>query len=222
MKSLKKIGTKTTAALLILLMGLFALSGCGEPQSAGGGATSGMSGDVNSSTSVQEPEQEPSADQPEAQVYEVALTFVNDKYIAEGDESLEKLITDVSGSVEAAPDEKGIDGACLQAVELLKNVPEGQADLMTVIGKDMKFNSVTVDSEGVATVDLAEIPADGMDNYTEQFFIYQIASTLINSFSEVSGVAFTVAGQQVDSIGGHMDAAAVYTLTDVDNFNMPS
>ena len=60
-----------------------------------------------------------------------------------------------------------------------------------------------------ATVDLAEVPADGMDNYIEQFFIYQITSTLMNSFSEVSGVTFTVAGQQAETIGGHMDATAV-------------
>ena len=180
MKSFKRIGTKATAALLVMLLTLFALSGCGEPQSDGSNAASSSSGDSAPSVSAEEP----SADQPEDQIYEVALTFVNDKYIAEGDESL--------------------------------------ADLTTVIGNDMKINSVKVDSEGRATVDLAEVPADGMDNYTEQFFIYQITSTLMNSFSEVSGVTFTVAGQQAETIGGHMDATAVYTLTDVDNFNMPS
>ena len=218
MKSFKRIGTKATAALLVMLLTLFALSGCGEPQSDGSNAASSSGGDSAPSVSAEEP----SADQPEDQIYEVALTFVNDKYIAEGDESLVKLITDVSGSVKVPADEKGIDEACLQTIELLKKVPEGQADLTTVIGNDMKINSVKVDSEGRATVDLAEVPADGMDNYTEQFFIYQITSTLMNSFSEVSGVTFTVAGQQAETIGGHMDAAAVYTLTDVDNFNMPS
>ena len=217
MKSFKRIGTKMTTMLLVMLMALFALSGCGEPKS-GDGAGTGSGGDTNLSVSAEEP----SAEQPKEQVYEVALTFVNDKYIAEGDESLVKLITDVDGSVSVPADEKGIDEACLQTIELLKKVPDGQADLTTVIGSDMKISSVKVDSEGKATVDLEEIPADGMGNYVEQFFIYQITSTLMNSFPEVSGVAFTVAGQQVETIGGHMDAGAVYTLTDVDNFNMPS
>ena len=107
MKSFKRIGTKATAALLVMLLTLFALSGCGEPQSDGSNAASSSSGDLAPSVSAEEP----SADQPEDQIYEVALTFVNDKYIAEGDESLVKLITDVSGSVKVPADEKGIDEA---------------------------------------------------------------------------------------------------------------
>ncbi|MDQ9824811.1 hypothetical protein RFZ44_15990, partial [Acinetobacter sp. 163] len=69
-----------------------------------------------------------------------------------------KLITDVSGEVTVPADAEGVDEACLKTLELLKTVPEGQTDLVTVIGDDMKFNSVSVDSEGKATVDLAEVP----------------------------------------------------------------
>lgn len=221
MKPFKKTGMKATALLLVLMMVLTGLAACGESGNGGSGTSSKVSADSQLSVSSEMEETE-STEQAKDQTYEVALTFVNDKYIAEGDESLIKLITDVSGEVTVPADAEGVDEACLKTLELLKTVPEGQTDLVTVIGDDMKFNSVSVDSEGKATVDLAEVPADGMDNYTEQFFIYQIAGTLINSFSEVSSVAFTVGGQQVETIGGHMDATAAYTLADVDNFNMPS
>lgn len=221
MKQLKKTGWKVTALLLVMLMTLTGLSACGESGNGGSGTGSKASADSYLSVSSEEPEPE-SSEQPQNQTYEVSLAFVNDKYIAEGDESLVKLITDVNGSVTVPADAEGVDEACLKTLELLKTVPEGQSDLVTVIGDDIKFNSVTVDSDGKATVDLASVPADGMDNYTEQFFIYQIAATLINSFSEVNSVAFTVNGQQTETIGGHMDATAAYTLTDVDNFNAPS
>ena len=185
MKQLKKTGWKVTALLLVMLMTLTGLSACGESGNGGSGTGSKASADSYLSVSSEEPEPE-SSEQPQNQTYEVSLAFVNDKYIAEGDESLVKLITDVNGSVTVPADAEGVDEACLKTLELLKTVPEGQSDLVTVIGDDIKFNSVTVDSDGKATVDR------GIRNFrltawrtapAEQFFIYQIAATLINSFS---------------------------------------
>ena len=116
---------------------------------------------------------------------------------------------------------EGLAEACKNTIELLRTVPDGRTDLTTVIDDRFQINSVTVGEDGTATVDLASVPENGMDNYSEQFFIYQITGSLVNSFEEVTGVTFTVGGQTVETIGGHLDASARYTVSDLDNFNAP-
>lgn len=216
MVKIKRKGTKAAALLLALLLAVFGFTGCGDEQQPAGNGDS--SADPNPSVSSEEPD---IGD--DVQNYEVALTYVNAKYMEDGDESLEKLITDVSGQVEAAKGAGGIDEACKKTVELLKQVPAGRTDIMTSVSDKYGVNSVRVGEDGEATVDLAAFSDDtGMDNYTEQFFVYQITGSLINSFEEVKSVKFTVDGEEVETLGGHLDATASYTLNDVDTFNTSS
>lgn len=211
-------GKKAAALLLTMMLVVFGLAGCGDGQNNNGGGSSAPVGSADPSVSSEEPD---TGD--EAQAYEVALTYVNAKYMEEGDESLDKLIKDVSGRVEVSKDAEGIDEACQKTVELLQQVPDGRTDLMTSVSSKYKINSVKVGADGAAIVDLAAFSDDtGMDNYTEQFFIYQITGSLIDSFEEVKSVKFTVDGKEVETLGGHLDATTAYTLTDVDLFNASS
>ena len=125
------------------------------------------------------------------------------------------------GTVQVSAGAEGLGEACEKTIELLRNVPEGRDDLMTVVDDRFVFNGVTVGEDGTATVDLASLPENGLDNYSEQFFVYQITGSLINTFEEVSGVTFTVGGKSVETIGGHLDASARYTVSDLDSFNTP-
>ena len=209
-------GTKAAALLLTLMLAMFGLVGCGDEQKTEGGASS--NNPAGASVSSEEPD---SGD--EAQAYEVALTYVNAKYMEEGDESLDKLIKDVSGKVEVAKGEESLNEACQKTVELLQQVPDGRTDIMTSVSSKYKINSVKVGEDGTAVVDLAAFSDDiGMDNYTEQFFVYQITGSLIDSFEEVKSVKFTIDGKEVETLGGHLDATTAYTLTDVDMFNASS
>lgn len=216
MKIIRKKGTKITALLLALLLGLFGLAGCGGP--AGTGSSDEP---VNSGSSADDPQNQTS----EGQTFDVLLTFTNEKYIAEGDESLEKLISGVEASVTVTDVPEGssaLDEACFMALELLKTVPEGVEDAYTVVRDGIDISSVRVNGEGQAVVDICSIPPNGMSSYTEQFFIYQITGTLIDSFEEVTSVLFTVGGENTESIGGHMDTSAPYTMTEVEAFNAPA
>lgn len=212
---IRKIGKKVLALLIVLAVALLCLAGCGDDKNVS--ANGGPSGTNISS----EPESQdmPSSD-PEQQVkdYNVKLTFVNEAYIADGDESLDKLVTGVDGVVSA--EDGDIQMACSEALKLLNKVPEGKEGLMTVTD-NVEVSGVTLAQDGTVTVDLAAVPQDGLDSYTEQFLIYQIVGTLLDSFDEVTGVGFTVAGEQVETIGGHMDASSVYTMDDLNSFNEP-
>ncbi len=216
---LKRKGFKPAALLLVLMLTVFGLSACAENTT--GGKSSSAPGETPLSVSEEEGAGE--TEQNKMQTYDVSLTYVNEQYIIEGDESLEKLVTDVSGTVEAPEGAEGLPEACEKTLELLRAVPEGNSDLTTVISDRFKINSVKVDENGQAVVDLAAFTDDaGMDNYTEQFFIYQVTGSLVNSFEEVKSVTFTVDGQAVETLGGHLDASAAYTINDVDSFNAGS
>ena len=223
---MKRKGFRLTALLLAMMLAVFGLAACGTETQSGTGGSQASGSSVDEPLSVEEETETKSQDpedsqSPEQETYEVALTYVNEQYIAEGDESLEKMITDVDGTVQAPAGEEGLAEACKNTIELLRTVPDGRTDLTTVIDDRFQINSVTVGEDGTATVDLASVPENGMDNYSEQFFIYQITGSLVNSFEEVTGVTFTVGGQTVETIGGHLDASARYTVSDLDNFNAP-
>ncbi len=216
MKIIRKKGIKMTALLLALLLGLTGLAGCGGP--TGNGSSDEP---VNSGTSVDDPQNQTA----EGQNFDVMLTFANDKYIAEGDESLEKLITGVKASVTVTDVPEGssaLDEACFMALELLKTVPEGVEDAYTVVRDGINIASVRVNGEGEAAVDIESVPPNGMSSYTEQFFIYQVTGTLIDSFDEVTSVLFTAGGETVETIGGHMDTSTPYTIAEVEAFNAPA
>ncbi len=222
---MKRKGFRVTALLLTMMLAVFGFAACGTETQGGAGGSQASNSSVDEPLSV-EPEQTETPQEQEGEkaqeTYEVSLTYVNEQYIADGDESLEKLISDVDGgTVQVSAGAEGLGEACEKTIELLRNVPEGRDDLMTVVDDRFVFNGVTVGEDGTATVDLASLPENGLDNYSEQFFVYQITGSLINTFEEVSGVTFTVGGKSVETIGGHLDASACYTVSDLDSFNTP-
>ncbi len=216
---MKKNGMKFLTLLIVLLLALFGMAGCGNSSSDStsntGDQVSELSSDEPSSVSSPELSTEPEM---KDVTRDVKLTYVNGAYISEGDDSLEKLVTDVPGEVTAA--EGDIAAACSEVLKLLKTVPEEQTGLTTVVDQ-MEISDVTVSDDGTATVDFAAIPEGGLDEYTEQFLIYQITGSLINSFDEISSVQFTVGGQQTETIGGHLDVTSAFTIEDLEAFSAP-
>ena len=54
--------------------------------------------------------------------------------------------------------------------------------------------------DGVCTIDLTGDELMDQNMYTESYFIFQTVDTILNSFSEISAVQFTVNGEAADSL----------------------
>ena len=75
-------------------------------------------------------------------------------------------------------------------------------------------HGVTV-SDGLAVVDFDSNMMYG-GSMEESFLIEQVVRTLIKSFDDVERVAFTVDGEEVDSLMGHLEANCAYGLIAVE------
>lgn len=161
-----------------LIFGMVGLTGCGKGQGSDG----------------------PSI--PEDQTYQITLFFANEKYIATGDESLEKFMV-YQSELTSRPGDVYLD-----ALELLKNPPE--EGYGTVITDSIKFNDVYLKDGDTAVVDLDSNGLNG-GSLDETFLISQIVDTLVNTFSEIKQVQFFVDGEAAESLMGHVDASEPFT-----------
>ncbi len=161
----------------VLALGMIGFTGCGN--------NSDKSGDGDGGNAEQ--------------TYRVTLFFANEKYIATGDESLEKFVVNEQ-ELTAKP-----GSAYKDALELLRTAPDESCS--TVIGDQVKFNDVYLDGD-TAVVDLAGGLQGG--SLDESFLIGQIVDTLVNSFNEVKQVQFLVDGQKVETLMGHIDAGVPF------------
>lgn len=176
---------KKKSVLLILLcvvlaFGMVGLSGCGK----------------NSGTN------EPGgSEEPAEQTYRVALFFANEKYIATGDESIEKFMVFESELTSSPGD------VYMNTLELLKTSPE--EGYSTVITDSIKFNDAYLDGDTV----FVDLDSNGLNggSLEETFLVSQIVDTLINSFDEVKQVQFLVDGETAETLMGHLDTAKPFT-----------
>ena len=160
-----------------LIFGMVGLTGCGKGQDSAG-------------PGIQED-----------QAYQITLFFANEKYIATGDESLEKFMV-YQSELTSRPGDVYLD-----ALELLKNPPE--EGYSTVITDSIKFNDVYL-KDDTAFVDLDSNGLNG-GSLDETFLISQIVDTLTNTFSEIKQVQFLVDGEAAETLMGHVDASEPFT-----------
>ena len=142
--------------------------------------------------------------------YPVKQYYASAVYIEDGmDEINGELMPPIDTTVIAKQGEQ-----YLAALNSLKTVPEAEEGCSSVL-TDIVVNRVTVDSDGVATVDVdSEGLGDG--SLMEDLLIRQVLNTLINSFEEIKSVQFTLDGQVVESLMGHYVTAEPLTLQDIE------
>lgn len=137
----------------------------------------------------------------EYQTYRVTLFYTNEKYIAIGDESLEKFMV-FENELTSLPGEVYLD-----ALGLLKNPPE--EGYGTVISGNIKFNDVYLAGDTV----FVDLDSNGLNggSLDETFLISQIVNTLVNTFDEVKQVQFLVDGETAETLMGHVGTADPFT-----------
>ena len=149
-----------------------------------------------------------------ATVKQVELSFASEKYINDGDESLEKLIDGVDATIKT--DKNDTVHQIEALITLLKTVPEGTEGAVTFVTDDIEIGDITVDGTK-CNIDLKG-NLSGLDLYTEQFFVYQIVDSVLDSFDDIKSISFTVDGKTVDTLGGHMDMSQAFTEKSIDEF----
>ena len=96
------------------------------------------------------------------------------------------------------------------ALDLLTEVRGEGMDTMV---KAEMVNNTTV-NEGIAVVDFNGETMHG-GSMEEVWLIEQVVRTLVKSFDNISAVRFTVDGETVDSLMGHLEAKCTYGLITV-------
>ncbi|MBR6500080.1 MAG: GerMN domain-containing protein [Firmicutes bacterium] len=142
--------------------------------------------------------------------YPVKLYYVSSEYLETGDESIEPMImTEVlvptDGEMSDFYDIYDI------ALDILTEVMGEGMDTMV---KVEMVNDTTV-TDGVAVVDFNGEAMHG-GSMEEVYLIEQVVRTLVKSFDEITTVQFTVDGQTVDSLMGHLEANCSYGLISVE------
>ena len=199
---------KKAGILLLALMVAFSFSGCGQADDEDGpdslldlSSTSEQADDLSSEA--------------EGEEFDAALSYVNSSYIVDtGDESAEMLIRKVKQTLTAEDTtQKSQAEAVLDA---LKKVPKDLKKAETFVNDDFTINSVKV-SGSTLTIDLSSDDMESAGMYDEEFFVYQIVDSMLNTFKDLSQVRFTVDGVAEDSLN-YIDISSPFTAKDVDEF----
>ncbi len=204
----KNTGKLVKFVAIVALIGvLFVFTGCDTPSGQQGG--------------------QPSTGEKE-QVYQVELSFASLEYIDSGDDTIDKFVDDVDSTVTVEKrdsEEAMLSNAIIKSIELLKEVPDTISskavtcvyDSPAVLGVTVKGKSGTNVTGAHCTVDISGDGAYDMDSYSEMFFVYQIADTILDSFDQIDSVSFTVDGDAVESLA-HMDISKPFTDDILDAF----
>lgn len=139
----------------------------------------------------------------ELQSYELKLYYVNDEYVATGNEELDQMMTPYEVTIKCRPEE-----VYAQAISKLRETPKEGYD--TMVREGYKINSVTkIDDMVVVDFSSQDLSGGSME---EGFLVHQIVLTLLHSFDEIEKVQFTLDGQQTESLMGHVDVSKPFTL----------
>lgn len=200
-----KIKKITAVALCLTMMATaFVFAGCDKVDKKDGS---------NSATNSSE-QTNGGGSEDAATVKQVELSFASEKYINDGDESLAKLIDGVDATIKT--DKNDTVHQIEALITLLKTVPEGTEGAVTFVTDDIEIGDITVDGTK-CNIDLKG-NLSGLDLYTEQFFVYQIVDSVLDSFDDIKSISFTVDGKTVDTLGGHMDMSQAFTEKSIDEF----
>lgn len=193
-----------TLLLMFVIVLSIALSGCsfapGETSVPADQQQTNTEATANpESVEKEQTAQETPAAENEAEVtLELKQYFASSTYVYDGiDEENGELMPAVSQSIKVAKD----DNPYMAAIKSLQTAPG--SDYYTAVSKSYTINDITV-KDGVATVDFASTNLYGGD-MTEAVLIDQIVYTLINSFSDIKAVAFTVDGASAETLMGNVD-----------------
>jgi len=147
------------------------------------------------------------ADEEKNFAYPIELYYVSSAYLETGDDSIEPMVVVKSEATAQVEEADEIYEATLEA---LVQIPGEGEDTMV---REGMIDDVTV-TDGVAVVDFNEDYMHG-GSLEEVYLIEQVVRTLIKSFDEVQKVRFTVEGEAVDSLMGHLEANCTYGLITV-------
>lgn len=155
--------------------------------------------------------------------YELNMTYANSKYVETGDETLPRVNRDGRAEVVVAKADNDdtrqtmIYGV-LTALTLLADDPAqhgGGADDETYVTDAFGIGDITIE-DGICTIDLTGDAVMEQNMYTERFFIIQTVDTILNSFDEITGVAFTVNGEHTDALS-YMSIDSPFTAADIES-----
>lgn len=188
-------------ALTLMLVFILALmsAGCGNGTAQDGGNDTAGQGQESQDNGLNE--------NTDGQTQSIVIKqyFGSSAYVYDGqDEENGELMPPVEYKLEY----KEGDNVYLETVNSLRNLPEGQSMYCTMLDKNYVCSGVTVE-DGVAYVDFSSEGLNG-GSVNEIVLIDQIVYTLSNSFEEIAAVQFTVDGEKVDTLMGHMDTSEAF------------
>lgn len=213
--------SKLTAILSIVLavMCVFAFAGCSENESKsdkGNDSSIASSDQDEESAQSEDSSDENNENANDETTYNISMSFANEKYIETGDESQHKLVRNVKDEVKLDGD-KNDEAAVKAAIEKLRKVPSGASNADTLVTDKFKINKVVLDG-AKCNVDISIDNIDDLNQFDEQFFIYQVTDTVLSSFSDVKSVSFTVDGDTMDVLN-YMDISSAFTADSVSEFD---
>ncbi len=135
--------------------------------------------------------------------YDVKLYYVNDEYVATGNEALSQMQEPYEVSLQAKPEE-----VYAEALSKLKESPLDGYD--TMLSQDVVIRSVKT-KDGMAVVDFSSENLSG-GSMEEGLLVSQVVLTLLDSFDTIQEVKFTLDGEDTDSLMGHVDVTKPFKL----------
>ena len=85
--------------------------------------------------------------------------------------------------------------------------PTADSGLLPVLPPDTPLRDLFLDASGVAYVDLGQELVRGLPpgSAAELLAVGSLASTLTRNFPEVRGIRILIDGEEVNTLGGHLD-----------------
>ncbi len=196
------------AGLLLLALAVaLSFSGCGRNNDESG-PDSLLNPSTGSSSSGSLSSEE------EGVAFEASLSYASFAYIDIGDESEDKLIRNVRQTLTVADtDEKLQIEAVLDA---LKSVPDDLSGAETFVSDAFTVNSMKFSGSSLV-IDLSSDGLDELGMYDEEFFVYQVTDSILNTFPDLEAVRFTVDGTNKDFLS-YVDISSPFTAADVKAF----
>lgn len=123
----------------------------------------------------------------------VRLSYANYTYVDSGDALIPKMIRNVERKVVLADDSQ--ETLLCGVIEALRSLPEGTEGAETMVSDLYPVNGIAVDG-GTAVVDVSGDQIANASMYDEEFFVYQVADSILHTDSSIRSVRFTIDGSQ--------------------------
>lgn len=95
------------------------------------------------------------------------------------------------------------------SLALLAEDLQGKGTVLT----NVKLRELYLDASGIAYVDLAVVPKEGIRSSAgdELLAVYALVNTLTQNVEEIKGVRFLLEGKEAQTLAGHIDITRTYT-----------